>query len=154
IRRIIKHRIEQKEKGFDPNDPHLPLNLQVEVVKPKWLCGTFAFHPMLGFRRKDQAASIAHGCKSTFERLAGMFFPRRQSDEPFEAYVEREADAQMRREWGQKEGVDVSQLAGYSEEVNRDPKLPADGRCWYRRGSDEEVLCPFAAQVVLKTLVP
>lgn len=45
------------------------LNLSVLVVKPKWLCDTFAFHPMLGFERKKQAASIAHGCASTFARF-------------------------------------------------------------------------------------
>ena len=33
-----------------------PLEIEVLVVKPKWLCGTFAFHPMLGFRRELQAS--------------------------------------------------------------------------------------------------
>src|SRR5438874_2546462 len=41
-------------------------------VKPKWLCGTYGFHPMLGFRRKMQAASIAHGCASTFATIAQL----------------------------------------------------------------------------------
>src|SRR6266568_3092759 len=45
--------------------PWTPLDLEVVTVKPRWLCGTFAFHPMLGFRRAKQAASIAHGCAST-----------------------------------------------------------------------------------------
>ena len=47
-----------------------PLNIEVVAVKPEWLCGTFAMHPMLGFRRKRQAASIAHGCASTLARFA------------------------------------------------------------------------------------
>src|SRR5207247_1138142 len=49
-----------------------PLDLEVVMVRPKWLCGTFAFHPMLGFRRANQAASIAHGCASTLARLGEL----------------------------------------------------------------------------------
>ncbi|HXJ44858.1 MAG TPA: patatin-like phospholipase family protein, partial [Bryobacteraceae bacterium] len=45
------------------------LDLHVSCVKPKWLCGTFAFHPMLGFKRDRQARSIAHGCASTLVHL-------------------------------------------------------------------------------------
>jgi len=49
-----------------------PLDLEVVTVKPLWLCGTFAFHPMLGFRRERQARSIAHGCASTLLRFAAV----------------------------------------------------------------------------------
>ena len=42
-----------------------PLSLHLVSIKPRWLCGTFAFHPMLGYQRKKQAMSIAHGCAST-----------------------------------------------------------------------------------------
>lgn len=45
------------------------LDLHISCVKPEWLCGTFAFHPMLGFRRKRQAMSIAHGCALTLAHL-------------------------------------------------------------------------------------
>jgi predicted acylesterase/phospholipase RssA len=45
------------------------LDLHVSCVKPAWLCGTFAFHPMLGFKRDRQARSIAHGCASTLVHL-------------------------------------------------------------------------------------
>jgi predicted acylesterase/phospholipase RssA len=45
------------------------LDLHVSCVKPAWLCGTFAFHPMLGFTRDRQARSIAHGCASTLAHL-------------------------------------------------------------------------------------
>ncbi len=51
-------------------DDYRPVDVHVIAVKPKWLCGTFAFHPMLGFRRENQAASIAHGCFSTFEEFS------------------------------------------------------------------------------------
>jgi predicted acylesterase/phospholipase RssA len=45
-------------------------DLHISCVKPEWLCGTFAFHPMLGFRRERQARSIAHGCASTLVHLS------------------------------------------------------------------------------------
>lgn len=49
-----------------------PLNVRFITIKPKWLCGTFAFHPMLGFRRERQAASIAHGCAATLLRFSAV----------------------------------------------------------------------------------
>ncbi len=49
-----------------------PLDLEVVPIKPKWLCGTFAFHPMLGFRRQRQAENIAHGCASTLGTLHAL----------------------------------------------------------------------------------
>lgn len=42
-----------------------PLSVKVLAIKPRWLCNTFAFHPMLGFRRLHQVRSIAHGCAAT-----------------------------------------------------------------------------------------
>jgi hypothetical protein len=44
-------------------------DVRVSCVQPEWLCDTFAFHPMLGFTRKKQAMSIAHGCASTLVHL-------------------------------------------------------------------------------------
>jgi predicted acylesterase/phospholipase RssA len=46
------------------------VDIRVIGVQPEWLCGTFAFHPMLGFTRTAQAKSIAHGCASTLLRFA------------------------------------------------------------------------------------
>ena len=51
-----------------PSEVELP-DLHISCVKPEWLCGTFAFHPMLGFRRTRQAQNIAHGCASTLVHL-------------------------------------------------------------------------------------
>lgn len=48
-----------------------PLDVKVLAIKPKWLCNTFAFHPMLGFRRSLQAKSIAHGCAATLLAFGG-----------------------------------------------------------------------------------
>ncbi len=55
-----------------------PLDLDVRAVMPMWLPGTFGFHPMLGFRRKRQAESIAHGCASTLLLFAAT--PRQHRD--------------------------------------------------------------------------
>lgn len=44
---------------------HAPLRVKVLAIKPRWLPKTFAFHPMLGFRRSNQTRSIAHGCAMT-----------------------------------------------------------------------------------------
>lgn len=41
----------------------------LSCVEPEWLCVTCAFHPMLGFKRANQAKSIAHGCDSTLVHL-------------------------------------------------------------------------------------
>ncbi|GEM_PF-1016024 len=49
-----------------------PIDVEVVTVKPKWLCSTFGFHPMLGFRQEKQARSIAHGCAATLVRFASV----------------------------------------------------------------------------------
>src|SRR4029079_13395400 len=73
IRRILTQRAKDGDTDIDSHD--LPLNLDVLAVKPQWLCGTFAFHPMLGFNRKKQTQSIAHGCASTICAIADHFSP-------------------------------------------------------------------------------
>ena len=87
---------------------HWPaVHLQPVIAgKPQWLCGTFAFHPMLGFRRDDQAKSIAHGCRSTLAELAKI--------EPEQADAWGITRPEMRDE-------------PYSDNG-------AKGHCWYRDG--------------------
>ncbi len=53
-------------------DGYDPLKVKVVGIKPRWLCNTFAFHPMLGFRRSLQAASIAHGCATTLLAMGDL----------------------------------------------------------------------------------
>ena len=48
-----------------------PMRVKVLAIKPRWLPSTFAFHPMLGFRRKTQIRSIAHGCAATLLAFGG-----------------------------------------------------------------------------------
>lgn len=136
IRAIIEHRKDSGEMGFNPQDENLPLNLEVAVVKPQWLCSTFAFHTMLGFRRRDQAASIAHGCAATMKLLAGIFAG------PF-------ADP-ARRTWAQARGVQVQQLAGGGRRRELTASEQATGVCWHRcaEASGAQARCPFSAAVV------
>ena len=154
IRRIIDPR--KGEPGFDPKNPRLPLNLEVAVVKAKWLCSTFAFHPMLGFRRADQAASIAHGCAATFQRLGEIFFVRKKEGESNASVAEREALARKRRDWAKKKNIAFEQIIPADQTQSR--KLTAtqlaDGVCWYRRATvsdgsaGPDPLCPDSAGVV------
>ena len=98
-----------------------PLDLEVVMVRPKWLCGTFAFHPMLGFRRANQAASIAHGCASTLARLGELRQAGRTTG------------------WAQAWGIDFAGLPPAGAE----PLVPHDygpNKCWFRPDVD----CPFS----------
>jgi predicted acylesterase/phospholipase RssA len=111
-----------------------PLDIEVLNVKPKWLCSTFGFHPMLGFRRRKQAASIAHGCASTLLSLHHV-----------------ESDA-YRKAWGIELRFDPDTIEGAHPQggstlklVPHDPtgKKRENGWCWFR--SDRKV-CPFSKQ--------
>lgn len=99
----------------------MPLDIEVVTVRPNWLCGTFAFHPMLGFRRRQQAQSIAHGCASTLHRLAAL--PK-----------------DLLAGWG----IDEERLPAPppAEDVWPvvSPRAARDGTCWYRK----DTLCPFS----------
>jgi hypothetical protein len=106
--------------GKDETRPFIPLDLEVVTVKPQWLCGTFAFHPMLGFRRSDQARSIAHGCKTTFEAIY-------QLSRTNPAWIK---------------GWSISSPAEWSDTPNRENE--AKGECWYRTGCQ----CPFSQQAL------
>lgn len=109
-----------------------PLDLHVLAVRPRWLCNTFGFHPMLGFRRPKQAESIAHGCAST---LATFFH-------------ENAAHPEWMRAWG------VSRIGEVDESAvtSRDQRGPAlnprregkkEGDCWFRNAP-----CPFSRAIL------
>ncbi len=103
-----------------------PLDLHLIAVKPEWLCDTFGFHPMLGFRSRKQAQSIAHGCASTLGRL----------------YVEKNRG--WTEDWGIEglDRIDASSVVQGSERFTLVPnrKNKAVGDCWFRIG----VSCPFS----------
>jgi predicted acylesterase/phospholipase RssA len=105
------------------NQPWLPVDIEVVVAKPRWLCGTFAFHPMLGFERPRQAASIAHGCATTLATFAAL---------------EKE-----RARWLNEWHIDGSVRASFDHAALRTltPKTKADGTCHFRTAG----VCPFSS---------
>ena len=120
-----------------------PLDIEVAAIKPRWLCGTFAFHPMLGFRRSEQARSIAHGCASTLatlDRLArdplarggGWLAGWRAG--AFEGAVEEGAVRIANAE--------VKELRPKELRLALEPRseVATEGNCWFRRDGHP---CPF-----------
>ena len=105
-----------------------PLDLHLVAVKPQWLCDTFGFHPMLGFRRRKQAQSIAHGCASTLAQL----------------YVEQTRNPAWSAGWGIR-GLDRMDPQAVLLDADRFTLVPrrknkAAGECWFRNA----VACPFS----------
>jgi predicted acylesterase/phospholipase RssA len=105
-----------------------PLDLHLVAVKPQWLCSTFGFHPMLGFRRHKQAQSIAHGCASTLARL----------------YAEKDRHPDWIASWGIRglDHIDPESIVLDSSPLRLIPqrKDKAPGVCWFRKN----VSCPFS----------
>jgi predicted acylesterase/phospholipase RssA len=133
----------------------VPLDLEVVMVRPRWLCGTFGFHPMLGFRRQRQVESIAHGCATALMELGRV--------------------SQQRPKWVKGWGVDMARLPTDPPRTDSTPILPRwaresdpgqrealerkeraekerTGECWYRPG----VPCTFsrATLTALKAGIP
>lgn len=118
-----------------PSPP--PLNIEVVAVKPRWLCGTFGFHPMLGFKRWKQAASIAHGCASTLAKFYGV--------------------ARQHKDWIDNWNIALDDIdeksiifgpapdADSDEAVIMEPQRRGKrkkGICWFQK----ETVCPFSIQ--------
>lgn len=105
-------------------------------IKPNWLCGTFAFHPMLGFQRSNQARSIAHGCATTLRAFATL----------------KEKRSNWLADWRVKDpSVTLPDALSWSDaferwEAERLPK--GHKRCWLRKCD-----CPFA-RGTLEALTP
>ena len=113
--------------GIDvPEAPLVPLDLEVATVIPNWLCGTFAFHPMLGFRRARQAESIAHGCASTLIALGEL--------------------VRTRPKWAAGWGIDGNAVPTAAYVAIEDPyeaatdKAAPPNHCWLR----PQTVCPFS----------
>ena len=106
------------------------LDLHVSCVKPEWLCGTFGFHPMLGFRRTRQARSIAHGCATT---LAHLHFERKRNPKWVGNW------------WNELSFKETTATlhAGPEIDFTLSPgKAEKPGDCWFRCGRT----CPFSIQ--------
>lgn len=97
--------------------------IRIVAVKPEWLCGTFAAHPMLGFRREKQKRSIAHGCASTLLRFA-------------------DAELKSKLSCWRGDSSAVPNVSNWGDAFDRLQKkgAPTDGTCWLR----EERPCPFS----------
>lgn len=107
-----------------------PIDAEILTVKPQWLCGTFAFHPMLGFRRKKQAQSIAHGCASTLLEFA------RTPKEYLESWGITMSQVPIVKTFGEAE-------AAWKKEAWKIEKWPERKHmCWLRQ--QEKVRCPFS----------
>jgi hypothetical protein len=109
------------------------LDIEVVVVKPKWLCGTFAFHPMLGFRRQKQAGSIAHGCATTFQTIARILDP------------DTKEDAKSNPSWPtdawKMDTADILLKAAKNLDPINSANRRRDGICHFRK---EPARCPFS----------
>jgi predicted acylesterase/phospholipase RssA len=117
-----------------PNATLTPIDLEVVTVTPRWLVGTFAFHPMLGFRRYKQARSIAHGCASTLAVFSDLL------NDP------------VRSAWLVPWGVDTDAVPAnvYRSNGNLVPETSVPrGACWFRPDRP----CPFSRNA-LEALAP
>jgi predicted acylesterase/phospholipase RssA len=145
IRRILRQR--EKEGDEDVHSIDIPLNLDVLAVKPQWLCGTFAFHPMLGYSREKQAASIAHGCASTICAVAEHFDPKNKA---------HAVDYTALRHWAESRGITLANMPlriadNVSGPLEFGPLPLSDdeqskGCCWFRRAdpkTGKRPICPY-----------
>lgn len=137
--------IYESQIGSHKTPPWEPMDIEVVAVKPEWLCGTFAMHPMLGFRREKQAASIAHGCASTMAQFGHL------------------ALDQSKRKWAEAWGIrsDLSEKFDPSsallkraplktEKIILEPQKHGKGSCWFCRDTP----CPFSQEQLSKHQLP
>jgi hypothetical protein len=125
-----------------------PLDLHILAVKPKWLCGTFGFHPMLGFKRWKQAASIAHGCASTFGTLAAQ----NESQADWVASwrvgglddIDRAAITVRKKEPARSEAAREPGHVEFEYTLTPQSGHKPDGTCWFRKTA----LCPFSRKAL------
>ncbi|MBV8901429.1 MAG: patatin-like phospholipase family protein [Verrucomicrobia bacterium] len=144
--------LQKRPKGGNPVDSRL-VQVEVLAVKPNWLPNTFGFHPMLGFRRETQAASIAHGCYQTMKTLHeflvgssdGNAAPKQQGEIGKKAAPEEPKDPnrppgreEMLMAWEFK----VELVSGFTPEAATEKKalFAGEGWCWYNR----KLKCPFS----------
>jgi hypothetical protein len=129
LRNIKRQRIERGE-----GDQSNPLEIEVLAVKPEWLCGMFGFHPMLGFRRERQAASIAHGCYQTLNAVRN--FPDSFADGESRTAEQRTEIQQALVEWG----FNLETLREVAVSQGKGASCRDEGRCWHYPNLE----CPFS----------
>jgi predicted acylesterase/phospholipase RssA len=118
-----------------------PLDIEVVTVKPEWLCNTFGFHPMLGFRKKKQAQNIAHGCAMT---LGTLYAAERQRPDWFQAWGLRSlvdgSENSIEEQAVQVLDEEQLEVRLFPQRWRASGKSRNPGECWFRHG----VLCPFS----------
>ena len=155
LTRLCDDRENRKECRNDPQWE--PLNLKIVTIIPKWLCGTFAFHPLLGFDRDKQAASIAHGCASTFAELHRLNAERPDWLIAWQEDHSAITQAATRFDTANLDAAfprpSVGEYGGPPSPVRNDGKgqrLPNTkkeiGECWFREGAT----CPFSDEMLRK----
>jgi predicted acylesterase/phospholipase RssA len=133
----VQRRLRAIRQHCGPQQGWESLNMHVIAVKPNWLCGTFGFHPMLGFKRRKQAQSIAHGCAATLAALHGT---REKRKEWFDGWTTRPMEDKKELDFDPK----AVRVHGASIELR--PQMRTDGKCWFRG----DVLCPFSSQATTR----
>lgn len=143
---IYEHRLAQ---GYQ--NPRPPVRLRVSVVRAQWLCGTFGFHPMLGFQRERQAKSIAHGCAST---LAYLFGEAENTAYAKAWGLSLDPSRDLRKgtiTWAESRAANAHQKPLPQPTLRRAPKLnpptrlesgEQKGQCWFR----VDARCPFSKE--------
>lgn len=128
---------------WDTKKQWAPLNLKILPITPKWLCPTFGFNSMLGFRHDRQAANIAHGCATTLITLGqvcGSDGDKRGSWGISVVLREDLLNSENNPMTGLKD-IDVTKL----DQLRRSHDSPAKtGTCWFRKNER----CPFSQQVL------
>ena len=159
IRHLLKDGDSQaKQKGGRES----LLGIELVAIKPNWLCGTFAIHPMLGFKRERHIRSIAHGCASTLLELARVrkeHIGQRMREaektkkryQPAPTWLEHWGIAEDRLPEYKKWDVLFDELAAKEKATKLERKKPrkqadspesleAASKCWLR----PDCTCPFS----------
>lgn len=129
-----------------------PVDIHLLAVKPKWLCDTFGFHPMIGFKRWKQAASIAHGCASTFAAvwadgaLPHWYESWCRSKPGFDYAAFRKQRIQTGSGSQRRDGENVRYEVMLTP--SRVAEKKKDGICFFRA----DAVCPFSKNALEATL--
>lgn len=130
-------RLIRVKEALQDDRKYQTVDISVVGIQPEWLCGTFAFHPMLGFTRTAQAKSIAHGCASTLLKFA-RFNSDAKSASHLDAWGADKSRLPAQHNW-------IAAFEAWESKPN-DQKTP--DQCWL-----SGQICPFSASALqsLKT---
>ncbi len=164
--RHIANALQQQASSASSNVPEKgefeALSLEIVPIKPQWLPNTFGFHPMLGFKRKKQALSIAHGCASTILTFARMEHDEEKADFLKVWNIHQRLNGLRAQHWGQAfrqweskaskleaKIADIKKREGPAEQLQQE-KLALEkelGSCCWLLG----ITCPYSRQALEDT---